>query len=740
MGLRFAAAKATGAALTWGLQNIMRRDGATMPGKYALKVDPDLIGGLAPRLREGSVLVVGTNGKTSVTNLLADVLEAAGKSVCCNRTGANLSWGVASSLMQIKSADWGVFETDELWIARVLPYLKSRYVVLLNLFPDQLDRFGEIDRVQESLVATLASSPETVLIYNADDPLCAAIAKAAPNRSVAFGVSGVMDAEGAGAGEAHMCQQCGSVLEYEYRQYSQLGAYACPTCGFARPKIDWLARNVMIGALEMTFEVEKVSAAGAEGVEGVPGAAGVAGAAGVGEGEAAEGAEGAAGAPGAGAGAAGAAGAAGVGEGVEGAAAYQTVRSQQSTPYLAYNLLAVCAASAMIGVSPDVVQRAIDAFNPKNGRLQRFSVQGHPVLLNLAKNPTGFNQNIRIIKRDAGPKVAAFFVNDMEGDGRDASWIWDVDFESIAADCGLRVFVGGMRANDLQVRLKYAGLSAEVVENMSEVFAAIAADGALADAASVYAIANYTALPPIRAELGKLEGTAAGVADGAAGADADAKPAADERAGVKAPGVDAGDAAGADEGAYLLHPVILLQLFPELLNAQGCGGNVRALAQRLAWRGIPVEVRELSIDEVQGSANLDLSQADLVFIGAGLDRELKLAAAGLEILADQMTAFENAGGVVLDVREGYVVRGGQCASAAAGAAADAAAGANDFAGKLAVQCQGPLLAFSPQAADALLEAILARYAERADSVAPQLAPLDDAAELAACAFMSAQRA
>lgn len=692
MGLRFAAAKATGAALTWGLQNIMRRDGATMPGKYALKVDPDLIGGLAPRLREGSVLVVGTNGKTSVTNLLADVLEAAGKSVCCNRTGANLSWGVASSLMQIKSADWGVFETDELWIARVLPYLKSRYVVLLNLFPDQFDRFGEIDRVQESLVATLASSPETVLIYNADDPLCAAIAKAAPNRSVAFGVSGVMDAEGAGAGEAHMCQQCGSVLEYEYRQYSQLGAYACLTCGFARPKIDWLARNVMIGALEMTFEVEKVSAVGAEGAEGV------------------------------------------------GGAAYQTVRSQQSTPYLAYNLLAVCAASAMIGVSPDVVQRAIDAFNPKNGRLQRFSVQGHPVLLNLAKNPTGFNQNIRIIKRDAGPKVAAFFVNDMEGDGRDASWIWDVDFESIAADCGPRVFVGGMRANDLQVRLKYAGLSAEVVENMSEVFAAIAADGALADAASVYAIANYTALPPIRAELGKLEGTAAGVADGAAGADADAKPAADERAGVKAPGVDAGDAAGADEGAYLLHPVILLQLFPELLNAQGCGGNVRALAQRLAWRGIPVEVRELSIDEVQGSANLDLSQADLVFIGAGLDRELKLAAAGLEILADQMTAFENAGGVVLDVREGYVVRGGQCASAAAGAAADAAAGANDFAGKLAVQCQGPLLAFSPQAADALLEAILARYAERADSVAPQLAPLDDAAELAACAFMSAQRA
>lgn len=701
--MRFAAAKATGAALTWGLQNIMHRDGATMPGKYALKLDPDLIGGLAPRLCEGSVLVVGTNGKTSVTNLLADVLEAAGKSVCCNRTGANLSWGVASSLMQIKSADWGVFETDELWIARVLPYLKSRYVVLLNLFPDQLDRFGEIDRVQESLVATLASSPSTVLVYNADDPLCAAIAKAAPNRSVAFGVDGVMDPEDGCAAEAHMCQQCGSVLEYEYRQYSQLGAYACPTCGFARPKIDWLARNVRLGAMEMTFEVEKVSAS--EDVADAPAAEG-AGAEGVG----AEGAVSTA------------------------AGLHQTVRSQQSTPYLVYNLLAVCAAAAMIGVSPEVVQRAIDAFDPKNGRLQRFAVQGHSVLLNLAKNPTGFNQNIRIIKRDAGPKAVAFFVNDMEGDGRDASWIWDVDFESIAADPGLRVFAGGMRANDLQVRLKYAGVSAAMVANMSEVFSAMASDGALADA-NVYAIANYTALPPIRAELGKLE--AAGSDELAANDVATADAAATVDAAATADAENAGDAAYANEGAHLRNPVILMQLFPELLNAQGCGGNVRALEQRLAWRGIPVEVRKLGYDEARDVAAVDFSQVDLVFIGAGLDRELKLARAGLEVLADELAAFENAGGVVLDVREGYAVRG--CA-AAAGQTPPADEGAGSFAGKLATQCQGPLLAFSPQAADALLEIVLTRRAERTNSAAPQLDPLDDAVELAACAFMSTQRA
>ncbi len=705
MSLRFAAAKATGAALTWGLQNLMHRDGATMPGKYALKVDPDLLSGLAPRLREGSVLVVGTNGKTSVTNLLADVLEAAGKSVCCNRTGANLSWGVASSLMQTKAADWGVFETDELWIARVLPHLKSRYVVLLNLFPDQLDRFGEIDRVQESLVSTLASSPETVLIYNADDPLCAAIAKAAPNESVAFGVNGVMDPDAAAEDEAQTCQQCGFVLGYEYRQYSQLGAYACPTCGFARPKLDWAAENVQIGALEMSFDVARGAIVGDEPTSDTA---------------VASNANSAAGEP--------ACGAAGESAGSPAAGVYQKVCSSQSTAYLAYNLLAVCVASALAGVSPEVVQRAIDAFNPKNGRLQRLAVQGHPVLLNLAKNPTGFNQNIRIVKRDAGPKCAAFFVNDMEGDGRDASWIWDVDFEQLAADEGLVAFVGGMRANDLQVRLKYAGISADIVENMSEVFERLGAGSGFAPDGSVYAIANYTALPPIRAELGKLEaaGLNAGDAGGKApGATDVADVATSMAAGAKvAADVLAPSVSGAEALAHLPQPFVLVHMFPELLNAQGCSGNVRVLEQRLKWRGVPVQVRGVRLE---GTSQVDLSAADMVFIGLGLEREQKLADGGLDALAGQLSDFENAGGVVLQLADDYLLRGR--------AAGDSAAA---FAGKLARQCQGPLLAFSPEAADHLLEIALSRYAERTGSAALELAPLDDAAELAACAFMGAR--
>ena len=114
MGLQFTLAKGIGAISTWGLKNIFKRPAGNFPGKIALYVDPTLLAGLRPKMRKGSVLVVGTNGKTTTTNLIADALEADGKQVICNRGGANLDSGVATSLLQADEADWGIFETDEL--------------------------------------------------------------------------------------------------------------------------------------------------------------------------------------------------------------------------------------------------------------------------------------------------------------------------------------------------------------------------------------------------------------------------------------------------------------------------------------------------------------------------------------------------------------------------------------------------------------------------------------------------
>ena len=158
MGIRHGAAKAAGAVSTWGLKHVFRRPAANFPGKIGLYADPQLIAHERGKLSRGSIVVVGTNGKTTVTNLLADVLERSGATVVCNRTGANLDSGIATALLHAGRADWGVLESDELWLAKSLPQLQARYVVLLNLFRDQLDRCGEIDRIQDAIVGALEGS------------------------------------------------------------------------------------------------------------------------------------------------------------------------------------------------------------------------------------------------------------------------------------------------------------------------------------------------------------------------------------------------------------------------------------------------------------------------------------------------------------------------------------------------------------------------------------------------------
>lgn len=589
MGLQFFAARAVSAVSTWGLKNVFHRPAANFPGKMALYLDPRLIADLRPKLKSGSVVVVGTNGKTTVTNLLADVLEQAGQRVVCNRTGANLDSGVATALLHAKACDWGVFETDELWLARILPHLRANYVVLLNLFRDQLDRVGEIDRIQDSIVGALASSPETVLLYNADDPLCAMIAERAQNRSIAFGVSADMGLPQNTVADAAMCQRCSTMLDYAFRQYGQLGDYRCPECGFARAALDYAAQDVRLGADGLSFNLVKPKL------------------------------------------------------GEAGAAGAFAVEAPFSGAYMVYNLAAVAAAASLLGCSNEALQRGIDAFDPQNGRLQTFDVRGRRSLLNLAKNPTGFNQNIKIILQDQGPKAVAFFVNDKEGDGRDVSWLWDIDFEELASQPDVQVFAGGIRRNDVQVRLKYAGLDAQLIDGAADMFARLEGQPASVNA---YLIANYTALPAVHADLGKLA-----EADSAPEATPGTAPAS---AASSAPAEEptAAPAESAPEAPVTEQPLVIAHLFPDLLNLYGDSGNVKALAQRLRRRGVAVEVKRVHHGE-----SVDLNGVDLAFLGGGPDREQRLASDDLMRMRDDLRAFVEDDGVLLAICGGYQILG-----------------------------------------------------------------------------------
>lgn len=596
MSLRKTGAQLAGRVITWGLRTLAHSPASNLPGKVAMKIDPQIIAHLAPELKQGSALIVGTNGKTTTTNLVADALEAQGKKIACNRSGANLASGVATTLLQSKEeVEWGVFESDELWSAKTLPQTQSAYYLLLNLFRDQLDRCGEIDRIQEAIVSGLKESPSTTLIFNADDPLCAYIASLVPNKSIGFGIRQDLHLEQNTVADAQMCQVCSHMFTYEFRQYGQLGKYACPECGFSRPDLDFYADEVEKGK-GISFQISSSDGQNNKNKEND-----------------------------------------------QASKTPLCISIPQTGTYMIYNVMAAYILASQMGVEDEVFCESVRAFNPHNGRLQEFSIKGRSLLLNLAKNPTGFNQNLKIITQDEGKKFVSFFINDNEADGHDISWIWDCDFEELTGQKDLVVFAGGTRKNDLQVRLKHAGIQATLIDGIEDVVRK-----ALTSPAdwNVYAIANYTALPGVKKTLEAL---------------CDREPAGEVAQGTElflSSVVGIGGTSkdgGAEEkqaAVSFQSPLKIVHLLPDLLNLYGDGGNVRILYNRCIWRGIPAEVVPVHYGQ-----QIDLTQADIVFLGGAPDREQKLASRVILSLKEELKEYVEAGGVLLAICGGYQILG-----------------------------------------------------------------------------------
>ena len=460
MSVRSSFATSAAGLTRWGLRSVLHRNGGVLPGTVAMKIDPELLGTLG-RMLDKSVVVTGTNGKTTTTNLIADAVAASGAITVCNRAGNNMEPGIVGALLEsygrIKhqgdTARIGVFECDELYTARILPKLKPRFFVLLNLFRDQLDRCGEIDHTQDVIVQALESSRFTTLIFNADDPLCAAIADRVPNPAIPFGLTEATGTETTRISESRFCPKCGTPLDYAFVQYGQLGSYACPECGWSRPE---LARSVSRVALtpkgysfDATGKNEQVT----------------------------------------------------------------HIDTSYNGLYMVYNVAAAFFAAQQLGAHAEQFQHVLDAYVPAGGRMASWDVAGRKVVSNLAKNPVGFDRQIQQIKT-AGGTLAAFFLNDNDADGHDVSWIWDVDFERIADTPGLVAFAGGTRAHDMQVRLKYAGIEVQIIGSIAPALAAVAQKNI---DEPFYAVANYTAFPALVKELEKLQAQGALTAEAAQG-------------------------------------------------------------------------------------------------------------------------------------------------------------------------------------------------------------------------------
>lgn len=526
------------------------KQGVTLAGKLALRIDPDILRDLASQVREKIFVVCGTNGKTTTNNLLCSAIESEGKKLVCNHTGSNMLDGVVAAFVLAAGnngrldADYASIEIDEASTVRVFPHFKPDFMVLTNLFRDQLDRYGEIDITMNLLDKAMKMAPEMKVIANGDDALSWYLAMESGNPVVTYGITEqVFEEQDTGEiREGRFCKRCGERLEYEFYHYSQLGRYCCPKCGFARPDVDFEAARIdMSDGLKFDvrehvpevvsiLESRKGEAGAAHREAGVIQNAEAAACGGAGEVQNVE--------------ARAARGGAGeVQHAEEGSAqggadkmpgteclvhAAQLEHDRlQDTPavvsgrrgrrsvaavryiavdykgfYNIYNILAAYSAARTAGLELDGFDRVLREFNPQNGRMEKFQIQGTEIILNLAKNPAGFNQNISAVMEDPREKDLIIVINDNAQDGTDISWLWDVDFDRFAEQSVRSITVSGIRCQDMRLRLKYVDIPSELVADVETAIRKRIVDGC----GNLYVLVNYTALYSTRNILAAMQG------------------------------------------------------------------------------------------------------------------------------------------------------------------------------------------------------------------------------------------
>ena len=408
-----------------------RGAGMTVPGKLLSRLDPGAIDRLATRLPAGTAVVSATNGKTTTTAMAAEILRPRFR-LAHNHSGANLVSGVASTLLAAGDAELGLLEVDEGALPEVLRRVRPRAVCLGNLFRDQLDRYGELELIAERWRAAVMALPETtMLVLNGDDPQVGSLGP-----GVVYGVDDPTVARPAlqHAADSKYCIRCGTPYSYRAAYVGHLGDYACPNCGHARPRLDVAARAIELRGLERAA-FDLVTRTGTRRIElQVPGL------------------------------------------------------------YNVYNALAAATLALSLGVPLDDVAAGLSRFSAAFGRFERIAVDDRRLLLLLIKNPAGANEAVRTLVDGGAPRVAVIALNDAIADGRDVSWIWDVDFEPLLERLE-KVVAAGSRAAELGLRLKYGGLPAEKIVVQPELASALDTGLSLTPAGGeLVVLPTYTAM------------------------------------------------------------------------------------------------------------------------------------------------------------------------------------------------------------------------------------------------------
>lgn len=430
---------------------VRKKSGASAaPGLYALKVDPNLIPKLCRNFKKGVILISGTNGKTTTSRMVSSILEKAGFVSIHNRSGSNLIRGIASVLLENTNlngkfeADYAIFETDEAVLPLAILQTNPKVVLLTNLFRDQLDRYGEIDKIKKIwLEALLQLNKNSTVLLNADDPAISHLGHRLIAKVNYFGVEDnqVGEKQLSRFADAKYCGFCSSPLDYEIVYISHLGKFACPSCKNKRPEPQITATKInLIGIDKASFKLNIFN---------------------------------------------------------------KRTQIKINLPglYNVYNALAAASLANALAIDVGNIKEGLADFKAVFGRVEKFEIDGRKIWMFLIKNPTGFNEVIRTIFASEEKVNLLISINDKIADGKDISWLWDVDFERLVGKVKT-LFISGTRAFDMALRLKYANLNAmQIQSDFDKSIKSVLEKTARSQ--TLFILPTYTAMLEIRSILEK---------------------------------------------------------------------------------------------------------------------------------------------------------------------------------------------------------------------------------------------
>ena len=437
MNIRTNFAIQAGKFTRWALQTFTN-GGSSFPGKVAHAIDPHILKHLSDHYEV--IIVSGTNGKTLTTSLIVQLLKQKYPNILTNPTGANLTQGIVSTFLNhtpVKGEkNIAVLEVDEATIKHITPFIQPKLFVFTNIFRDQMDRFGEIYTTYQYMLDGASFAPEATILSNGDAPIFNS--DTLPNPRLYFGFNHAED----GHYQAHyntdgiLCPHCHSILQYNFITYSNLGKYYCPNGDFKRPELDYSVTELT--ELSLTKSSFKI--------DGFDFSLPIGGL------------------------------------------------------YNIYNALSAYATARFFGLTPEEIQAGFGQAQRVFGRQETFTLEDKEVMINLIKNPVGFNQIVQLLGYEKEKFSLAVLLNDNYADGQDISWIWDGEFEELAKLTPKQTYIGGLRVDDLETRMEVAGFTTLTkTENNDNLIKKLKS----VPTKKINILATYTALLQLRKDLAK---------------------------------------------------------------------------------------------------------------------------------------------------------------------------------------------------------------------------------------------